>query len=304
MTSPAAGHLVVAPWRQSKEVGQHEVMPAIAPPSSPLSAPIDRRRWWWRVLVGGLALWVLTAVVAAFTGDTTLVPTLILIGSFLIPFTVVVFVIERIANGVPVLPVIAAFIIGGICGVLLAAILEHGLTLDLGNSVTVGFIEETVKGAVVVVLGWRLRIRTPSIGILLGSTVGAGFAAFESAGYAFQAALAAPTGSLGPLLHTELLRALLTPFGHVVWTAIIGAGLFVKGTRRTRTWLLIACFVTAVVLHSAWDAVGPLSHDLAKGLASEGDAAATASALYVVGVFVVGAAGWTALRYLASRTSA
>jgi len=49
------------------------------------------------------------------------------------------------------------------------------------------------------------------------SPVGLGFAAFESAGYALVASFTVHGLSLVDLVSTELLRGLLTPFGHAVW---------------------------------------------------------------------------------------
>ena len=58
---------------------------------------------------------------------------------------------------------------------------------------------------------------------MLGATVGFGFAALESAGYAFNAAVSLKGIDLRALLETEMLRGVLAPFGHGLWTAIAGA---------------------------------------------------------------------------------
>jgi hypothetical protein len=42
---------------------------------------------WARVLLSGLALWVATVLITFATGNVNLVPTMILLGSFLIPVT-------------------------------------------------------------------------------------------------------------------------------------------------------------------------------------------------------------------------
>ena len=56
-------------------------------------------------------------------------------------------------------------------------------------------------------------------GIVLGAAVGFGFAAFESAGYAFNALFTAGSPSLLNLVQTEVLRRILTPVGHGLWDA-------------------------------------------------------------------------------------
>ncbi|MEV5691883.1 hypothetical protein [Micromonospora globbae] len=47
------------------------------------------RRPWLRIFLGGLALWLATVVATYLTGNPNLVPTLVLLGSFLVPVTFV-----------------------------------------------------------------------------------------------------------------------------------------------------------------------------------------------------------------------
>jgi hypothetical protein len=51
---------------------------------------------WWAVLLIGLALWVASVGVAFFTSDVVLLPTIVLLGSFLIPVTAVVWYLTTI----------------------------------------------------------------------------------------------------------------------------------------------------------------------------------------------------------------
>jgi hypothetical protein len=63
--------------------------------------------------------------------------------------------------------------------------------------------------------------------MVLGVVVGAGFSAFESAGYAFGEMIR--EGSRHPVLRvleTQAFRAILSPFGHITWTAILGGAIF------------------------------------------------------------------------------
>jgi hypothetical protein len=57
-------------------------------------------RQWLRVFVVGLLLWVASVVVTFATDNTNLVPTVILLGSFLVPVTFVVYAFERHADQV------------------------------------------------------------------------------------------------------------------------------------------------------------------------------------------------------------
>jgi S1-C subfamily serine protease len=94
-------------------------------------------------------------------------------------------------------------------------------------------------------------------GIVLGAAVGFGFAAFESAGYAFNALFTAGGPSLLNLVETEALRGILTPVGHGLWTAILGGTLFRVAERRGRLRLsraVLGSYVLVALLHGLWDA--------------------------------------------------
>jgi RsiW-degrading membrane proteinase PrsW (M82 family) len=222
--------------------------------------------WWWKSLLVGLALWIVTIVSTFVTLNANLVPTLILLGSFLVPFCVVLFVVERVTGNVSILQLLVAFIVGGIFGVLGASLLEANLEPAPWLYVAVGLIEEFVKGAILVVVGWRVVPKTAAQGALLGATVGAGFAAFESAGYAFNAALSAQGIDLISLLQTEVIRSIATPVGHVLWTAILGAVIFgaARGRERYRwSWWIPLAYIGVSLLHALWDSMSGIASVLA-----------------------------------------
>lgn len=236
-------------------------------PRTAVQARHHHHGWWWKALIAGTALWVVTAVVTALTRNSNLVPTLILLGSFLVPFCVVLFVMERVTGSISSLQLILAFFVGGIFGVLGASLLEAELTQsDWWVYTLVGLIEEFVKGALVVIFGWRVTPKTAMQGALLGATIGAGFAAFESAGYAFNAAITARGIDLISLLETELTRAVLAPVGHVLWTAILGAVIFGSahlGTRFRWSWWIALAYLASATLHAMWDSSSELASFLA-----------------------------------------
>ncbi|GAA1446164.1 PrsW family intramembrane metalloprotease [Leifsonia poae] len=281
--------------------------------------PHHHHGWWWKTLLAGLALWIVTIVVTAITGNTNLVPTLILLGSFLVPFCVVLFVIERVTGSISTLQLILAFFVGGIFGVLGASLLEFPLQQTFWVYGLVGLIEEFVKGVLLIIIGWRVVPKTAKQGALLGATIGAGFAAFESAGYAFNAAITTQGIDLFSLLETEVVRATLAPVGHVLCTAIFGAVLFGCAHLRPRfrwsAWILLTYAVSAL-LHALWDSSsevasfialllnGEAMQELQNGFlttATENSIAALATVLYIVGLAVISAAGiitlWLILRH-------
>jgi hypothetical protein len=71
---------------------------------------------------------------------------------------------------------------------------------------------------------------------VLGAAVGFGFAALESSGYALNALIVREgrtvVFSLGGLVTTELLRGILAPVGHGLWTALLGGVLFAASRER------------------------------------------------------------------------
>jgi protease PrsW len=215
-------------------------------------------RAWVRIFLGGLALWIATVVVQFTTLNPNLVPTLILIGSFLVPVTFVAYAFEhRASDTLTEHTIFVAFVYGGVLGVLGATVLEAYL---LGRSnlgyVGVGLIEEGVK---LIALWWvarRLHTYVVRDGIVLGATVGFGFAAFESAGYAFNALFTMKGLSLGSLVETEVLRGILTPVGHGLWTGILGGVLFHSARNgRLRISLgLVIWYLVVSGLHAFWDA--------------------------------------------------
>jgi RsiW-degrading membrane proteinase PrsW (M82 family) len=225
-----------------------------------------RHGWWWKSLLIGLALWAATIAVTWVTRNSNLVPTLILLGSFLVPFCVVLFVVERVTGSVSTLQLIVAFFVGGIFGVLGASLLEADLAPTVWEYGYVGLIEEFVKAAILVIIGWRVVPKTAKQGALLGATVGAGFAAFESAGYAFNAAITAQGINLVSMLQTEVIRAILAPVGHVLWTAIFGAVLFGAARAHERyrwSWWIPVAYIGVSLLHALWDSSSNIASLLA-----------------------------------------
>lgn len=113
----------------------------VAEPVRRRTAP---RRAWPRVFGTGLVLWVLSAFVTYLTGNPNLIPTLVLLGSFLVPVTFVTWAFERRNTGeITGELVFRLFVVGGVLGVLGASVLETYLLhpspwLYLG----VGLIEE------------------------------------------------------------------------------------------------------------------------------------------------------------------
>ncbi|RLV09963.1 PrsW family intramembrane metalloprotease [Streptomyces griseocarneus] len=230
-------------------------------PDALVAAP--RPGLWWRCLLGGAALWCLAIVVTYTTQNTNLLPTLILLGSFLVPGCFTLWAYERYGQVLGAHLLFGCFVVGGVLGVLGASVLEYYLLhpsvlLFIG----VGLIEEAVKAAALVfVLRRRPQVRGLRAGLVLGAAVGFGFAAFESSGYAFNALLTLHGLSLRDLVETEILRGVLAPFGHGLWTAILGAALLTdrRNGHFHLTRRVLATYVGVSLLHALWDSVNGIA---------------------------------------------
>lgn len=265
--------------------------------SSPQS-PALRRRGWLRTLVIGSLLFIVATVVMVLTANINLYPTVLLIGNFLIPAVFVAFLYDHqhLSKLSPDM-VVKSFCLGGILGVLGASILESLLIpapanptrgLSLGGAFGVGLIEEGCKIVAVAFLARGMQHTSKMDGLLLGGAVGMGFAALESTGYAFTALLESH-GHFGASITETVMRGLLSPLGHGVWTSILGAVLFSQSTPRrfrlTRWVLLTYLFVS--LLHALWDGLpNTVTVILSSGLALS------------LTWLVIGAAGVTTLTVL------
>ena len=233
-------------------------------------------RLWLIILVGGALAWLLAALIVAITNDTILVPTLLIVGSFFVPVSMVALAATRPHDeGVGAEALTLGFLGAGTLGLLSAALTEVEVMPSVaGTFLSVGLIEETAKALVLLAAARSVHARTPRNGLILGATVGAGFAAFESTGYALQALIEhVHDHPVVNIVGTEAARALLAPFGHITWTALLGAALFAGAspTGKLRvTWTIVATFVGVVLLHAAWDSAYGWSILAVDGLAGEG----------------------------------
>ena len=158
-----------------------------------------------------------------------LVPGLLFSGSFAVPIsTLFLFYELNIRRNVPLWQIMRLVLFGGILSIIIALVLfanTETLSNALGASAA-GIIEEPAKlGALLILMrGGRIK-KYPYIlnGLLLGAAVGCGFAAFESAGYALNIGL---TSSVDGMIENIQIRGILSPFAHIVWTAVSGAAMW------------------------------------------------------------------------------
>lgn len=218
------------------------------------------RRLWLATLLVGTLLWAAVAVAIVLTENTILAPNLILLGTFLVPVCTVLFVLSRPrATHLSMQAVVLGFLAGGTAGVMLTGTVEVYVLPDaVFTNTVIGLIEESGKALILVAVAALVHRRIPRDGMVLGAVVGAGFAAFESAGYALGELIEqSPRHPVIRVLESEISRAVCAPFGHITWTAILGGAIFASAWRTGRFRVdsrVVWTFVGVVVLHAAWDA--------------------------------------------------
>jgi RsiW-degrading membrane proteinase PrsW (M82 family) len=187
-------------------------------------------------------------------GNVKLLPGFIMIGSFAVPLSVLVLFFEmNTPRNVSAPRVIQFLVVGGSASLLLSLFLYDLSSLSsMFGASAAGVVEECGKlAAVALTLRMAPRGRYPwrLNALLFGAAVGTGFAAFESAGYALERAL-----SGGDMLGNIAVRGFLSPFGHIVWTAIAAAALW--GAQREGGLLslqFLRLFAIPVALHFIWN---------------------------------------------------
>jgi protease PrsW len=233
-------------------------------PTLGYSAPATRTIWaprWWAVFLIGVALWIATIGAAYLTTNLILLPTIVLIGSFLVPVTAVVWNLDHDPS--PELSprrILSAFIVAGVLGVLGASVLEYYFVGGgPAGFLEVGLIEEFVKGLLVLAVAWGIHSYRTKDGMVLGATVGFGFAALESSGYALVSLFVVHGHqlflSVTSVVTTELIRGVLAPFGHGMWSAILGGVIFsaARHGQLRMAWRVLGAFVLVAILHGAFD---------------------------------------------------
>lgn len=192
--------------------------------------------------------------------NTNAVPGLIFIGALAVPFTTMIFFFEvNVPRNISIFETIRIFFIGGTLSMLsclvLFTLMPSGAYGYVAAIIT-GIVEEIAKLVVVAYFCKKPSVKYILTGALIGSAVGAGFAAFETAGYAFRFLLDA---GWNEMMEVIFLRAVLAIGGHVTWAAVSGAALvLVKkdsplNAEHIFNIRFLRLFAVPVILHSVWD---------------------------------------------------
>lgn len=185
-------------------------------------------------------------------------PGIIFIGALIVPFSLLIFFWEVNApRNINIFDVVKIFFIGGVFSLLITMILNIVVIigeLDYYGAIMTGVVEEVAKFVVVASFLRGSKKKYILNGLLLGAAVGAGFAVFETAGYAFAYGFKIPI-----MMRIIYMRGILAFGGHIVWAAMIGAALvMVKNDERLKMKHLknikfLKYFIIAIGLHAIWD---------------------------------------------------
>jgi CRP-like cAMP-binding protein/RsiW-degrading membrane proteinase PrsW (M82 family) len=212
-----------------------------------------RRKQYWLVLVIGTLLFAGLTVAASQSGVPAALLAALAVGSFIGPLVFVMYLAEsKLLAERPIALGITFLMAAGI-GLPLAVAIQRGTGLVAGSLLSaflVALCEEAAKLSGMLWLVRRRAIRFQMDGVIFGAAAGMGFAAFESVLYG-----AARLDTIGALVATLWLRALLSPFTHGTWTALAGAAIL---RERSRGWAaaaprLLLALAVPVALHTLWD---------------------------------------------------
>lgn len=197
-------------------------------------------------------------------------PGIIFIGALAVPFSLLVFFWEVNApRNINIFDVTKIFFIGGVFSLFTTLLLDSVFftgKLDYSGAVLTGIIEEVGK---LIVVAYFLRSKKEKYilnGLLLGAAVGAGFAVFETAGYAFN--YLTGTGQVSVMMEVIYSRGILAFGGHTVWAAISGAALAMVKKDNILTmshiqdFRFLKFFAIVIGLHAVWDMPISNSRDL------------------------------------------
>ena len=173
------------------------------------------RPWLYgRVFLMFAIAFILLWMCCSMFGNPNALPGLIVVGSFTVPLSTLILFLELNAwRNISMYHVLQTFLVGG-CASLVATLFLFSFfgaqELDFFGAFMTGFIEETGKAVIVFYFLKKLNMLSILGGLLIGAAVGAGFAAFESAGYAMNFLL---QGGWDVMMDVIFLRGFLTPGG-------------------------------------------------------------------------------------------
>src|SRR5215510_13231406 len=159
----------------------------------------------------------------------------------------------------PLVRLIFAFVWGAVLAIFIAFIVNSGFGFGgtLTAIVSAPIIEEGIKGGGVLVIALFFRKDFDSVvdGIVYAGVVALGFATVENINYYGGSVIAG--GAVG-LIRTLILRGVLSPYSHVLFTCMTGVGVGVARETYDKALKIAAPIMgysIAVFLHALWNSL-------------------------------------------------
>lgn len=236
------------------------------PPASEASKDWPRPWLYARVFFLFALAFSLLWICCTSLKDSDAMSGLIVVGAFMASLSTLILFVEANAwRDVSFYEVVKIFLVGGCASLLTTIILYSLFGINESNfigAIMAGFFEECWKALVIYFFIKRLKNVRILNGMLIAACVGAGFAAFESSGYAFRILM---NEEWDGMMNAIFLRGVLTPAGHVAWAAITGAAIvYAARSKKERMSIellaspqFLRLFAIPVSLHMIW--CSPLS---------------------------------------------
>jgi RsiW-degrading membrane proteinase PrsW (M82 family) len=245
--TPIKGQVWAAPVRRTK-------------PSTVVWASIG-------IVIAALAVLLVLVYLSTFLGPSALLICLLLA---LVPLTLVILAVRWIDRWEPEpRPALwFAFLWGAGVSIVTALVFDLGVQIVAASSgtarpagdfmaavVQAPLVEEGAKGFGILLLFWVIRgqFNGPIDGVVYAAVIAAGFAFSENIQYFGVAML---DGGIADLGVTFLLRGVISPFAHVLFTACTGLAIGFAARRASGSrylGIVLLGLAAAVLLHAVWN---------------------------------------------------
>jgi RsiW-degrading membrane proteinase PrsW (M82 family) len=174
--------------RQKGEIEDYFVVGTAktTPPLDDVQTGWPKPWFFMRVLAFMAAVYVIFWQSLAYFGNPNDFPGTIVIGALAVPLATVVLLWElNTPRNVSFIQVLMLVAFGGAVSLALEEVVDRLSHLEFLGAPSAGFVEETAKLLAVIVVVRSAKHKYILNGIVFGAAIGAGFSAFETAGYAF-----------------------------------------------------------------------------------------------------------------------
>ena len=171
----------------------------------------------------------------------------LILGIIGMPLAALSFFFEiNILKNVSVMQVGKLVCVGGFISILATLIVSRVIKYE--SAIMAGLVEELIKGGVMLLFIWNPRYRYKLNGMLVGASIGVGFAIIETAGYVVRS---------NNFEFVMFIRAFFAPVCHVLYSSLVGYALWEARANGTFTEIIkgktLRLIALAIALHMFWN---------------------------------------------------